>query len=106
MFVQDVDLKDLKSDNFMGEVIGLIRLMPDGVLTDDELQKIVDKVKNAVKNPAKLGKIEVKDIAFGLRGVDVTVSVPDKEGGLDSVVGSLSKIEKIDSVEVVDVGRI
>jgi len=90
----------------MGEVIALIRLMPDGVLSDDEIQKILDEIKVVVKEPVKLGKVEVKNIAFGLRGVDVTVSVPDSEGGLDPIVEILSNIEKVDNVEVVDVGRI
>jgi len=89
-----------------GEVIALIRLMPDGVLSDDEIQKILDEIKVVVKEPVKLGKVEVKNIAFGLRGVDVTVSVPDSEGGLDPIVEVLSSIEKVDNVEVVDVGRI
>lgn len=90
----------------MGEVIALIRLMPDGVLSDDEMQTIIDEVRNVIKEPVKLGRVEVKNIAFGLRGLNVTVSVPDAEGGLDPVVGVLSKIDKVDSVEVVDVGRI
>lgn len=90
----------------MGEVIALIRLMPDGVLSDDELQTIIDKIGNVIKEPVKLGRVEVKNIAFGLRGVNVTVSVPDSEGGLDPVVGVLSKIDKVENVEVVDVGRI
>ena len=90
----------------MGEVIALIRLMPNGVLSDDELQKIIDKIGNVIREPVKLGRVEVKDIAFGLRGVNVTVSVPDSEGGLDPVVEVLSKIDKVDNVEVVDVGRI
>ncbi len=90
----------------MGEVIALIRLMPEGVLSDDEIQSIIDEVKNVIKEPIKLGKVEVKDIAFGLRGLNVTVSVPDSEGGLDPVVEIFSKINKVDNVEVVDVGRI
>ena len=90
----------------MGEVIALIRLMPDGVLSDDEIQKILDQIKVVVKEPVKLGKVEVKNIAFGLKGVDVTVAVPDSEGGLDPVVEVLSGIQKVDNVEVVDVGRI
>jgi translation elongation factor aEF-1 beta len=90
----------------MGEVIALIRLMPGGVLSDDEIQSIIDEVKNVIKDPVKLGKVEVKDIAFGLRGLNVTVSVPDSEGGLDPVVDIFSKINNVDNVEVVDVGRI
>ena len=90
----------------MGEVIALIRMMPGEVLSDDKIQKIINDIKTVVKTPVKLGKIEVKAIAFGLKGVDVTVSVPDEEGGLDPVVEILSKINNVDTVEVVDVGRI
>lgn len=90
----------------MGEVIGLIRLMPDGVLEDSEIEEILETIKTVIKQPVKLGRVEVKNIAFGLKGVDVTVCVPDSEGGLDNVVDILSKIKKIDNVEVVDVGRI
>ncbi|UCF11990.1 MAG: elongation factor 1-beta [Thermoplasmatales archaeon] len=90
----------------MGEVVALIRLMPGGVISDDEMQTIIDEVRNVIKEPVKLGRVEVKNIAFGLRGLNVTVSVPDSEGGLDPVVGILSKIDKVDNVEVVDVGRI
>ena len=84
----------------MGEVIALIRLMPDGVLNDDEIQNILDEIKIVIKEPVKLGRVEVKNIAFGLKGVDVTVMVPDSEGGLDPVVEILSGIKKVDNVEV------
>lgn len=90
----------------MGEVIALIRMMPDGVLTDEELQTIIDDVKKTVKPPVKLGRVEIKDIAFGLRGLNVTVLVPDTAGGLDPVVEELLTIKKIENVEVIDVGRI
>lgn len=90
----------------MGEVIALIRLMPEGIISDEELQGIWDAVKEVVKPPAKLGRIEIKDIAFGLRGLDVTVSVPDSEGGVEPIVKVLSEIKQVESVEVVDVGRI
>ena len=90
----------------MGEVIALIRLMPDGVIEDEDIQQIMDEIKKVVKKPVKLGRVEVKEIAFGLRSVDVTVIVPDSEGGLDPIVEVLGKIKKIEGVEVVDVGRL
>ena len=90
----------------MGEVIALIRLMPGDVISDEEITIIENKVKEVIKEPVKLGRVEVKNVAFGLKGLDVTVAVPDSEGGLDPVVEVLSKIDKIESVEVVDVGRI
>ncbi|MFH1100811.1 MAG: elongation factor 1-beta [Methanobacteriota archaeon] len=90
----------------MGEVIALIRVMPDGMMTDKQLQTMMDEIKKIVKPPVKLGRVEVKDIAFGLRGLNVTVLVPDSEGGLDPIVEALSTIKKVENVEVVDVGRL
>jgi translation elongation factor aEF-1 beta len=99
-------LKIIGGRYFMGEVIALIRLMPGSVLSDEEMDKIESSVKELIKKPVRLGKVEIKNVAFGLRGLDVTVAVPDSEGGIDPVVDVLSTIEKVESVEVVDVGRI
>jgi len=106
MSVNNVDLQDLNEEINMGEVIALMRVMPGEVIDDDKLQKMIDDIKNVVKLPVTLGKIEVKNIAFGLKGLNVTVMVPDDAGGLDPVVEIISKIENVDSVEVTDVGRV
>ena len=90
----------------MGEVIALMRVMPGEVIDDDKLQKMIDDIKDVVKSPVTLGKIEVRNIAFGLKGLNVTVLVPDDAGGLDPVVEIISKIENVDSVEVTDIGRV
>jgi len=90
----------------MGEVIALIRLMPDGVISDKDMDSISAEVKKAVQKPARLGRVEVKEIAFGLRGLDVTVAVPDVEGGLDPIEEQRGKQPKVANVEVVDIGRI
>ena len=66
----------------------------------------IDDIKEVIKTPIKLGKIEIKNIAFGLKGLNVTVLVPDNKGGLDPVVEIISNIKNVDSVEVTDVGRI
>jgi translation elongation factor aEF-1 beta len=90
----------------MGEVIALIRLMPNGVVSDKDMDAISEEVRKVIQKPVRLGRVEVKEIAFGLRGLDVTVAVPDTAGGLDPIVEKLEKIKKVDNVEVVDVGRI
>jgi len=90
----------------MGEVIALIRVMPEGVISDEAINKMIDDIRTIIKPPVKLGKIEINNVAFGLKGLKVTVSVPDSEGGLDPVVETLSTVENVDSVEVTDVGRI
>ena len=89
----------------MGEVVGLIRVMPGEVLEDDKLNKIVEDIKALIKPPAKVGNIEIKPVAFGLKGLNVTIVVPDGVGGLDPIAEEISKIENVDSAEVTDVGR-
>ena len=85
----------------MGEVIALIRVMPDGVISDEDLEAMIGGIKDVIKPPVKLGKIEVKPVAFGLKGLNVTVSVPDDAGGLDPVVEIISKVKNVDSAEAV-----
>ena len=88
----------------MGQVVGLIRVMPSEVIDDDKIEKMIEDIKGVIKPPAKIGKIEVKNVAFGLKGVNVTVLVPDTAGGLDPVVEEIQKVENADTVEVTDVG--
>ena len=89
----------------MGEVVGLIRIMPTGILKDDELNQMMEKIKTLVKSPARIGNIEIKPVAFGLKGLNVTIVVPDDAGGLDPIAETIAKIKNVDSAEVTDVGR-
>ena len=89
----------------MGDVIALIRVMPAEVVSDEVITKMIDDIKSVVKPPAKVGNIEIKNVAFGLKGLNVTVVVPDSEGGLDPIVEEILKVKNVDSAEVTDVGR-
>ena len=90
----------------MGDVVGLIQIMPTDVLEDKQLNELMEKVKSFVKPPAKVGNIEVKNIAFGLRGINLTVVIPDSSGtgGIDPIAEEISKLENVESAEVTDVG--
>jgi len=88
----------------MGKVVGNIRVMPAEVLEDEKLNKMINDIKTVIKPPAKLGRIEIKNVAFGLRGLDVTVLVPDDSGGLDPIAEEISRIENVETAEVTDVG--
>jgi len=90
----------------MGDVVGLIQIMPTEVLEDDQLNQMMEEVKTFVKPPAKVGNIEIKNIAFGLRGINLTVVIPDSSGtgGIDPIAEEISKMENVESAEVKDVG--
>jgi len=51
----------------MGDVVGLIQIMPTEILEDEALNQMVEEIKTYVKPPARVGNIEIKNIAFGLR---------------------------------------
>jgi len=88
----------------MGTVVGNIRVMPAEVIDDEKINKMIEEIKLVVKPPAKVGNIQIKNVAFGLKGLDVTILIPDSAGGLDPVVEEISKVENADTVEVTDVG--
>ena len=90
----------------MGDVVGLIRIMPTEVLEDDQISTLMEEIKALVKPPAKVGNIEIKNVAFGLRGINLTVVIPDSagQGGIDPIAEEISKIDSIESAEVTDVG--
>jgi translation elongation factor aEF-1 beta len=90
----------------MGDVVGLIRIMPTEVLEDDQINKLMEEIKTLVKPPARVGSIEIKNVAFGLRGINLTVVIPDKagQGGLDPIAEEISKMELVENAEVTDVG--
>ena len=90
----------------MGDVVGLIQIMPTEVLEDDKINQMIEEIKTFVKPPAKIGNIEIKPIAFGLRRINLTVVIPDSAGtgGIDPIAEKISKMETVESAEVTDVG--
>ena len=78
--------------------------MPSEVLEDDQLSEMMEKIKKVIRPPAKLGRIEIKNIAFGLRGLNVTVTIPDSAGGIDPIAEEISKLNNVETAEVTDVG--
>ena len=90
----------------MGDVVGLIQIMPTEVLEDDQINKLMEEIKAVVKPPAKVGSIQIKNVAFGLRGINLTVVIPDKagQGGIDPIAEEISKMELVETAEVTDVG--
>lgn len=90
----------------MGDVVGLIQIMPTEVLEDEQLNQMIEEIKTVVKPPAKVGNIEIKPIAFGLRGINLTIVIPDSAGtgGIDPIAEEISKMENVESAEVKDVG--
>ncbi|HWG91465.1 MAG TPA: elongation factor 1-beta [Candidatus Thermoplasmatota archaeon] len=89
----------------MGKLVAVFRLMPED--TDVDIEAIKTAVKNATPKEAVLQGWQVKPVAFGLKALDVTITMEDDEGGsTDQLEAAYNGIAGVGSVQCVDVGRI
>lgn len=86
----------------MGQVAVLFRLMPKGVETD--VAGIEQQVRGSVPAGVKVRGTQVRDIAFGLRSLLVSVVMDDAGGILESTENALARLPGVESVEVMEEG--
>jgi translation elongation factor aEF-1 beta len=90
----------------MGQMILKYRLLPESAEVD------VEKLKEEIKQVALKYKsnedirIEIQEIAFGLKSFELMFVVDEKIESTDVIEQDLSKIEKINSVELLDMRRV
>ncbi|MHB8584661.1 MAG: elongation factor 1-beta [Thermoplasmatota archaeon] len=89
----------------MGNLVVVFRVMPEGPETDLEMLKA--EIKKTTPVGAVLQGFQVKPIAFGLKALEVTVVMDDREGALssDTVEEAYAGINGVGSVQVTDLGR-
>ncbi len=86
----------------MGQVAVLFRLMPQGVETD--LRTMAEAVRGAAPSGATIRGMQVKEIAFGLKSLLVSVVMPDTGGILAATEEAFAKVPHVESVEVMEEG--
>lgn len=87
----------------MGEVAAKIKVMPTGMEVD--LNKLKEALKKAVPAGARLHGFSEEPVAFGLKALIAVVKVGDIEGGTEKVEEAFSKVRGVESVSVVELGR-
>ena len=86
----------------MGQVAVLFRLMPKGVETD--LRKVAEGVRTALPKEVQVRGLQVKEIAYGLKALLISVVMNDQGGILDATESALAKVPEVESVEVMEEG--
>jgi elongation factor 1-beta len=86
----------------MGNVAVLFRLMPQGVETD--MEAMAKDVRGHVPKDVTVRGLQVKEIAYGLKALLVSVVMPDAGGVLESTEQALAKVPHVESVEVMEEG--
>lgn len=88
----------------MGEVAAKIKIMPAGVETDLEAMK--GRLEVVIPDGVKLHGFTEEPIAFGLKAVIAVVVVGDIEGGTDKVEEAFAAVDEVESVSVIELGRL
>jgi elongation factor 1-beta len=86
----------------MGQVAVLFRLMPKGIETD--LETVAKGVKSMTPSGVVVRGMQVKDIAYGLKALLVSVVMPDQGGVLESTEQAYATVPGVESVEVMEEG--
>ena len=85
----------------MGSTVGLvIRVMPTGV--DVDMKGMAEGVRHAMPKEASVRGMQIRDVAFGLKALLVSVQIPDAGGLQEQIEHALAKVPHVESVEVVD----
>ena len=88
----------------MGEVAAKIKIMPAGVETD--LEALKGGLEAVIPEGVKLHGFSEEPIAFGLKAVIAVVVVGDIEGGTDRVEEAFAAVDDVESVSVMELGRL
>ncbi len=85
-------------------VAATIKVMPEGPETD--LEALKANLKASMPAGSEINKITEEPIGFGIKAIMVIALVNDDEGGTDPIEEAFSKVEGVESIMVVDVGRL
>jgi elongation factor 1-beta len=85
----------------MGTVAVTLNIMPTSA--DADLEKIKEEIQ---KLDAEIKSIEEKPLAFGLKSLEVLLTLEDTDGGLDKIEDAIKSIEGVENVEAGDISLI
>jgi elongation factor 1-beta len=88
----------------MGEVALTFRIMPE--TPDVNLDELAETIKGKLPAGARWNTHELKPFAFGLKAIVAQIIIEDAEGGPDIVEAALNDVERVQGVELVDMGRL
>ncbi len=102
MFVKNADLMvQIK----MAKVVITLRIMPDSpdANLDKVEQQAIKKIKDFVGSTEI--KRELEPVAFGINALKIIFVMDENLGSTEELENNISKIDNVNSVEVIDVRR-
>ena len=87
----------------MADVIITFKVMPESL--DVDLKVLEKNIKEVINRYGDVGRVEIEEIAFGLKALKFVVVVDESKGGTEIIEDNMRNVEGVNSVEVVDVRR-
>lgn len=88
----------------MASVVITLRIMPEA--PDSDLKAIENKATELItSHGAKVGKVTISPVAFGLNSVDIMFIMDESKGSTDALEQQIAAIPQVNGVEVTDVRR-
>ncbi|MHB8360898.1 MAG: elongation factor 1-beta [Thermoplasmataceae archaeon] len=84
----------------MGEVIVTLKVLPED--SDINIDTMKSAVASGLEKMCKVVKIEMQEIAFGLKGLKIEIIIPDADGEIDKIESGLSSVEGVGQVDTED----